>query len=99
MPFTEREELVKALNRHDDVVARCGKHVYDADVHVVVDAARAHLATLPKPEPKFRVVAVLADGCGRYVSPNGLRETALNLASERIRTGKYNSVAVEQVSS
>lgn len=70
----------------------------------VLKAARKHLETLPKPEPKFRVVGQRRNG-GRdtHVYEFAIRHAADAHAAdahaaEWMKSGRYNSVAVEQVS-
>lgn len=94
--MTEREKLVKAINRHDDAVARCGKHVFDADVHVVVDAARKHLETLPKTKSAWRVTGLRADGTKAETIAYTNRERALDGARVYMVTG-YRDVNLVNV--
>lgn len=62
------------------------------------EAARKHLDTLPKPEPEWRVVGIRL-GCRETCNYKFLvRTNAIGVAADWMATGKYSSVAVEQVS-
>jgi hypothetical protein len=94
-PYAERKQIEASLAYYGPVV--------DGDssnFRVLVEAARKHLETLPKPAPlKFRVVGQRRSGggeaCGYIFS---FRDLADAEAAEWMTTGEYDSVAVEQVS-
>ena len=60
-PRTEREQLEEALNRPS-----VRDHMWCPDGRMIIEAARKHLETMPKPKRKVnitRYAVVLKDGC------------------------------------
>lgn len=102
----ERKALERAATFADFALHQKGQITRDASIVFInrdglrdlLAAARKHLDTLPKPEPKFRVVGQRRCGGRDENGPFHFRQNADGQASEWMATGKYNSVSVEQVS-
>jgi hypothetical protein len=83
-PATERQKLEEAIHY---AIGACSSYDYRVgEFRLVIEAARKHLETLPKPKTMWRL---------SYVTPNGLfdyrhfpsEQTALDSALLRLRTG------------
>jgi hypothetical protein len=87
-----RKKLEAAMKFYD--------RVFDPDSHIAVllQAAREHLKTLPKPRPpKFQVVGIRQGARETYHFKFAHRNNAADFAAGWMATGKYCSVAIEQV--
>lgn len=100
-PTDHRKKVEQALNYADAALEQKGNlpFINGQALLTLRGIARAHLVSLPKPEPKFRVVGVcrLTGKRGESLD-NYSRAAAVAAATEWMKTGFYNSVAVEQVS-
>jgi hypothetical protein len=97
-----RKQLEKALHYvsdHEPDGALCfGHYMSGPYLRAVIEAARKHLETLPKPEPRFRVVGQRrCGGTDTYNYIFRVREAADTCASKWMATGRYDSVGVEEM--
>jgi hypothetical protein len=92
-PATEREQLEQAIADSYREFPRKNRRA-----EIIIEAARKHLETLPKPEPKYRIVGVRSDGTRRHGEWHRPYQNACDAAANWMQSGRYSSVAVEQVS-
>jgi hypothetical protein len=93
-PVMDRQSLEKALRSWAAYGAKSWS------LSPIIEAARKHLETLPKPKPeppKFQVVGIRQGARETYHFKFAHRNDAADFAAGWMATGKYCSVAIEQV--